>query len=603
MIFSLLRGDLLAQNQWETALRTHATWLGLQPVFQHRQLSESEGLSLGWLQPAGVQPHPAFNGKIGAHMVSFLRELPASSLSPILQSPHDLAKKGRELSTSLPLIWVDWQDGEITVALPPICTEQIFYAYKEDALALSNDLRLMARWAGSELDAHGVYALLEYRAIPPPYSLFQQVKRMPYGRVVRFARQPKTPQIICSLPSKVSDGQFHSEREALEGIKQALDGSLEKTPLNSLLLFSGGVDSGLLAARLSSMGRRDVRLVHLSFELHGEATEQALAMATRLGLSCQVVTYSPAYVNRTLESIARHYTFPFGDLSLTPTYMLVEDILQPNNSSGSVIEGTGGDGAFGLAGLQLEWARFYRIPIFVRQLLDKGYSSLKLWQSPSASEARLRKVHRSLNMPLAHAAILGNTTLNGIAYGIPKEIAKNLQQAFDENFKELSDSLDLESQMVLLDLAHVCAGRFAAKTSQPLRQSGIEVYYPYLEPPMVDLSLSIHWRLKSQAGKKWLLKRLLAENLPTEMVYRPKESFLPPLSELFLQTGLQAALYDVVLAGKNPIRDSFSHKVAQFLVSRTRAGLPLSLAAYNFLWTLAFATLWLQQILDSETLE
>jgi len=69
-------------------------------------------------------------------------------------------------------------------------------------------------------------------------------------------------------------------------VHQVLDDSLvEVCPeRNPVLLFSGGVDSGLLAARVAALGWRDALLVNYSFGDADPESHMAEAMAKHLGL-------------------------------------------------------------------------------------------------------------------------------------------------------------------------------------------------------------------------------------------------------------------------------------------------------------------------------
>lgn len=593
MIFSLFRGNARLLSTWQSLLEAHTGWLRRHIQMELYSLPDGEVCALIW-----VCPNDATQRKIPQN-----RDSPRMICAPgaqIRTSPEELLfnEENRErsfapLSSSQIHLWVDSVTGEINIWVPPTATQQVFYAIREDSLVISNDLRWMLHWSGGELDPRAVYALLHYRAVPPPLTLLQNVARLPYGRWATFP--PHRLEAMLRVDNFLSEPfhRYRDEAEALFNLRCALDACLQHVPARSVLFFSGGVDSGLLAARLAALGRDDIPLLHLSFSSQGAETELAKHMADHLGLRLHIVTYRSDYVGKLLETLAREYAFPFGDLSLTPTHMLVNAALHMQEAPGCVIEGTGGDGAFGLTSIVEKWSFVYRIPTPFRTLLGSSYRVLGLWQSPSSSEARLRKVRRSLQMPLPHAAILGNTSLDGVAYTMPREVACALQRIFSENFEPMAICLDVERQMVLMDLVHVCAGRYAAKSSEPLHQAGIPVIYPYLESEIIRLSLGMDAHIKK--GKKELLKRLLNESVPTEMIFRPKESFLPPLTDLFLQSELQAALNDCVLARNNPLRVFFERKVVQRMIQRTAKGDPLSLAAYNLLWSLTFASLWWEQ--------
>jgi asparagine synthetase B (glutamine-hydrolysing) len=191
---------------------------------------------------------------------------------------------------------------------------------------------------------------------------------------------------------------------------------------------------------------------------------------------------------------------------------------------------------------------------------------------------------------------MNNTSLNGIAYTIPAESRRYLAQSIGTNLQIMTEHLDLAESLVLLDLAHVCAGRFAAKSSEPLRTRGLKVIYPFLETSLLRLAVSIPEEQKSHVSqRKALLKQLLEESIPPEWVYRQKSTFSPPVREMFAVPSLGDALHQIVLDPSNPILEYVNVSALSQMTARARAGRTLSLAAYNTLWTILFVSAWLHQ--------
>lgn len=200
-------------------------------------------------------------------------------------------------------------------------------------------------------------------------------------------------------------------------------------------------------------------------------------------------------------------------------------------------------------------------------------------------------------MPLAHLTVAGDAAFDGIAYTIPIEIHQTLENNIKEHIEVLSAALDAEGKYSLLDLVHVCAGRFAAKTFDPLRLRGIIPFYPFLDSNMLQLSLSLPYATKCPQGEaKALLKQLLARTLPKEWVYRPKSGFIPPFAAMLRASCMQEFIAGVVLSADNELL-SFGHeRVIRRMFAATRRRQPLSHAAYGFLWNLMFASGWLYQV-------
>src|SRR5262249_43468810 len=204
--------------------------------------------------------------------------------------------------------------SEIKVVLPPTTPEPFYYARNRRGWALGNDLRFMMRWAGDDLDEHAVFALLQYGAVPPPFTFAKGIFRAPNGHTLTLSFTGSEPSLECWFRQEEEREKVKSQGDPKAQFIQNLDRLLSGTPESAVLYFSGGVDSGLLASRLARLGRSDVHLFHLSFGA-GDESELAQRMAAHLGLRCEQVAYRLEHLADLLQGLARNYSFPFCDLS------------------------------------------------------------------------------------------------------------------------------------------------------------------------------------------------------------------------------------------------------------------------------------------------
>ena len=235
---------------------------------------------------------------------------------------------------------------------------------------------------------------------------------------------PLTPwaSSLNELGSKYAEATIASWK-AVERTRQISDlppGAFESTALmeldetlvevaecakRPLVLFSGGVDSALLASRLVALGRTDTLLVHYSFGERDPETAAAKAVAQDIGLALNIVSQSKAGLH-VLENPGQLYPVPFGDISTAPTNELCRALPRfASPSEAVVIDGTGADGAFGLGAKVLALERLLRLPSIFRKGLSKAYIAGG-WRQHGIREYRLGKrgvadAHRP------HSAIAG----------------------------------------------------------------------------------------------------------------------------------------------------------------------------------------------------
>ena len=577
MFFSAYLGDIAGIREWQLASTRHARRLGLSLKVETRELADGSRMGLGWLGDRLRAQRPRF--------VETADEIVATTYG----------NETDESRSNVIAVRVSLLRRELSFRVPFASPQRLYYARIRSGWVFSDDLRLVVGLTDARLDPYAVYLLLQYGAVPPGVAVYRGVHRAPDGHMLVAGVTPNSVR-SNQLDDRHGSQPFVGTRdEAERALTDRLDGILEPLPEGSLLYFSGGVDSGLLAARIARLGRRDIRLVSFAFDSADSEHQMARRMAERLGLRCERASYEPNQAVGVLERARQDYSFPFGDISTIPASMLVQASLPHAKSAATVVEGTGADGTFGLGALFRKWHLVYAAPRAVRRLVAAVYDRLDLWRTDSRVERLSRFVRKSAVLPLPHA-VLAQNALEGIAYDAPREARGKLSLIGTRYLDDFGRNLTPRDRLTLFDLLWVCAGRMAPKTFDPLRARGIRPIYPFLEPPLVTLSSQLSWDVKCPSGvPKGLLKRILARDVPAEWVYRRKMGFTRGslARAVFQSAPMQEFLHDVILSPHNPMGEFCRLDVVRQMVEHARQN-ALSVGAYTFLWTVAFATSWLR---------
>ena len=580
MMFAMFCGDPGQREAWEAHARDHGSWLGRPAVLHCRPLGT------GSLFALATFPHPAFDSPQVEVSERGFRFNPGpegfDEDAPL--DPADLH----------PRCTLRFDTGTLRATVFPTSPSQLFYGRDGRGRVVGNDMRILLRWLGLEVDPLAVFGLLQYGAIPGSRTLSTRLQRLPGGRSLRWEGDAREPEIR---------GWFHAEDPDREhpdpetAVAAALDGVLAKVPEGSVLLFSGGVDSGLLAVRLLELGRKDIQLVNYDFGDGDIEARHALRVAEALDWECHQVRYEPAGVAERLHELARDYPFPFSDFSCLTTNLLVRAAAKGLPPGTAIIDGTGADGAFGFGPRHRAMQRVYAVPHPLRAALAGLYGGLRLWKLDSESrlETVTRLARRSVQTTLERS-LLAQNPLDGIAFRLGRAGRQALEAAVAEDFESLSEGTCSLTRLSYLDLAMVCAGQFAAKTDEPIRRAGLCPVFPYLEPAMVRQSEAIAWNQKCADGEsKGLLKRLLLRRIPRELIYRPKHGFSPPLRAMLLERPMQRFVRESLSARGNPFLAYVDERTLHAMLERAEAGRPVAHGVYSFLWAVTSVSAWTRQ--------
>jgi asparagine synthase (glutamine-hydrolysing) len=600
LLFGIYIGS--ASQEWTTAVDRFAAGLGVEARKDSSPLSDSRG---GTGFSSGSRVHWAvFNGKrvesIEQPWCVDGKRLLLRSDAPTVRKNVDTVSCSPDVSptTNGVRISVSFDTGSVRVAVPLATPERVFYSEKARGFLITNDFRLMASWKELRLAEKGVYAFLQFGVIPAPLSLCTDVTRVMPGYRVEITPDGRLRYEALPLPA-AGEPLVEAGEMAETYVLDALDRRLAVTPPSSVMFFSGGVDSGLMAARLSSMDRRDVTLFNFSFSDEDGEARLARRMAQHLGMPFEQVCFRLDHLPEMLARVGEDYSYPFGDYSTIPTNFLVHGAIASTRGATTVLEGTGGDGGFGPVVRNLpRWQSVYSLPRWLRRWAGKPYQRLGLW----VTDGRWRWLalassfaQRTSLLP-PEAVIVAQNALDGLAYHSPRDIRKAVTTALLDPGEQLGQAMPLEGRLSLLDLIHVCAGRFAAKSFDPLRRVGMAPDYPFLYPEMLRVAFRVPECEKAREGDtKVLLKRLLVRHVPREWVYRPKSGFSPPILPILADRSVQEFALGPALSSDNPLMSFLNEPIVRRILKDAGDHRLRDRHVGAFLWNFVFASAWLLQ--------
>lgn len=400
-----------------------------------------------------------------------------------------------------------------------------------------------------------------------------------------------TPVLISSQHSDVvhMSPSCDQPESTLADAKSAVRRNIAATADTSqvpLVLFSGGIDSSLLALMLRDAGRDDTLLVHYSFDRADPETVAAVEIARHLGLRLEIVDPSPTLMG-CLDSPGEVWPAPFADQSTVATYDLCLRLRDFANPSETVVfDGTGADGGFGLKAKTAQMQQASRLPGVVPRL-GSGLYAAGAWRTTGRMEYHTRALRRLAALGPGGASIAQNS-LFGIAYDADRlgEIDARLQSWLDHI------ASDLAVQTVLVDLVVTCAAVFAQKTYGPLHHQGFAIRYPFLSDDAVNVALATASDQQAVPAKDWL-KSELRRALPATMVDRPKTGFIDPRKAMFTEP----ALVDAVVRSYRPggFADGLAHpRRLDRILRDLREPARMPHGHLNLMWALAFLQRWIE---------
>ncbi|MHA1538645.1 MAG: asparagine synthase (glutamine-hydrolyzing) [Alphaproteobacteria bacterium] len=551
------------------------------------------GIALGFrrlaivdLSPAGNQP---MNSKNGRYTIVFngeiynYRELKtsleqagtdgwrgASDTEIMLEAfaRWGLEETLKSLNGMFAIALWDRRERTLTLARDRIGEKPLYYGWSGRSFLFGSELKALAAhpaWRG-EIDRGALSLLLRYDYIPGPYSIFENVAKLPPGHFLQIEAGEAVPGTIPSPQAYWSAGEAArrgaetpfqgGEEEAVEALDALLRDSIARrleadVPVGVFL--SGGIDSASVTGIAQAVSSQPVKTFSIGFEdPRLDEAPQAAAVARHLGTEHTELYATEAEALATVPDLPVVYDEPFADVSQIPT-LILSRLTRRHVTVG--LSGDGGDELFcgypRYRRVAREWRRIAGLPGAVRRgagglsravpagALDSGLGWMTAIAGPRRRWGRPgSKLRRRLEgLAVGDAMSLYRRHL------IRWQGAKNLvpggqtyETAYDREGPADALGTVLDQAMYRDAIAYL-PDDILVKVDRASMAASLEARAPLLDHRLVEFAWSLPASMKLRRDaphreqSKWILRQVLKRYVPEALTDRPKSGFDPPLGE------------------------------------------------------------------------
>jgi asparagine synthase (glutamine-hydrolysing) len=462
-------------------------------------------------------------------------------------------------------LW-DQQERVFYLGRDRLGEKPLYYGWIGNTLLFASELKALKAYPNfhSEINRDALTLFLRYSYIPAPYSIYQDIYKLPPGCLLTCKDADMRPQPkpywsfseVAELgivePFQGSEVEAIAQMEALlleaVGMRMVAD-----VPLGAFL--SGGIDSSTIVALMQAQSTQAIKTFTIGFheKTYNEA-EYAKAVAKHLGTNHTELYVTPEDALAVIPQLPFLYDEPFADQSQIPTF-LVSQLAKKNITV--CLSGDGGDEIF--AGYnkyflgQSIWQKISWLPKNLRQIIANNLTNL----SPQNWDDILTKVNFLLPAKFRYSTF-GNSIhkLAGVfAVSDPEEmyfgLASHWKQPTDVviNSRE-PDTIfsqrqywaqlpDFTQRMMYLDTVTYLPDDILVKVDRASMGVSLEGRIPFLDHRVVELAWRIPLSMKIRHDQgKWLLRQILHKYVPQNLIERPKTGFGIPIDS-WLRTDLR----------------------------------------------------------------
>lgn len=474
-------------------------------------------------------------------------------------------------------------------------------------MAFASELQALFKHPGvpREVDPRAIDDYLTYLYVPSPTTAYRNVNKLPPGH--RLIWQAGRVTVERYWEPRFAAKSRISQADAIDAFGSLFRDAVRRrlmadVPLGAFL--SGGMDSSSVVAEMAELSTTPVKTFSIGFgERDFDELQYARLVARRFGTDHHEMVVEPHALD-VLPTLVRHYGEPYGDSSAIPTYYVAQMTRQHVTVA---LNGDGGDEL--LAGYERHWAariaaRYDAIPSFVRHGLIRPL--IPLVPEPRQRRSLVRRAKRF--MTAAHLPVL-DRYLHWVGAYTPAQKAALYTAEFREQLagndagRWLRETLSREPRLdavdavLRADLLMYLPEDLLAKVDIATMANSLEARSPLLDHRLVELcaSLPSDYKLHGRTSK-WLLRQVMRDRLPADILHRPKMGFGVPVGE-WLRGELRPLLEDTLLSARARARGFFEPLAVRALVDEH-----LSRRADRtaHIWALLMLEMWFQTCVDAQ---
>ena len=424
----------------------------------------------------------------------------------------------------------------------------LYYWEHDGAIYYASELKALLEVPGFDrrLNLHALHHYLSYKHVPHPLTIFEDVKILPPAHRLLFeAGAPPRVERYWQLSFAPPDEPIGDEEDVVDELIARLKPAVARRLVSDVpvgFFLSGGIDSSLVTALAAETAGSRIKTFTLTYEDNsttpGKEQDRRWARwtAERFGTDHREETITCSDYPSAIRRILKAFDEPFA--GVVSTYFLAEAMAR------HVKVAVSGDGADELFGSYLS----HRMAFAKAQ--DGGEPDWD-WRAKLLVLSEAEK--RELYAPAVRDALADTST------------AVHLRSAFEQLTARdpLNRILEAEFGGIFPDQVLTFVDRLSMAHA-------LEVRSPFLDTEVVEFVASLPGRLKICNGEtKHLLKKAALRYFPEEMIRRPKEGFLMPITA-WLLGHLQPWVRETLSPERLRLHGLFDSERVQRLIDRLR---------------------------------
>lgn len=456
-------------------------------------------------------------------------------------------------------LW-DRQENTLILARDRVGEKPLYYGFQKNTFLFGSELKafkLHPDFLG-QIDRDALCSYLRYCYIPAPQSIYKGIHKLLPGTFLKVklggggCNQVLTPNSYWSLDEtclRAIENPFQgTDKEAIQTLDSQLKNSIELQALADVpvgAFLSGGVDSSAIVSIMQANSMKKINTFSIGFQeaAFNEAVHAA-SVAKYLGTDHVELYITSEDALKVMPLLCKIYDEPFADSSQIPTYLVSQ---LARKSVTVALSGDGGDELFCGYNRYLlanSWPKIEFLPYAARKAVGHLIKSVP----PVVWDELFGKIGTLGPFPSNMADKLGKLAKHLVRVGDMNQLYGSLVSTIEDpesivlgastsgvnllgDYKSLSFR-DAKERMMFLDAMTYLPDDILVKVDRASMSNSLETRVPFLDHRVIELAWRLPVEMKVRQGQsKWILRQVLYQYVPKNLIERPKVGFSIPLGE------------------------------------------------------------------------
>lgn len=481
----------------------------------------------------------------------------------------------------------------------------LYYSYQNNTLVFASEIKAILKHPSisKELNYDALNEYLTFEYVPGPNSIFKDIYKLDAASYLIYCEERiqenksfwKVPFNTTAITYSEAIDEF--DRLFNEAVKDRL---MSDVPLGVFL--SGGLDSSSVAYYAQKNSTQKIKTFSIGFlEKSYDESSYARLVSEKLGTEHYEQFLSAKQSLDLLPEITDKLDEPFADPSIIPTYFLSKFTKK------HVTVALGGDGSDELlAGYPTFISErlasfFHALPKFLHQTFKASSDLLPVSDDNISMDFKVNQFLKGFEeeRKYTHTLWLGSFTSNMKNKLFSPDIKNKIKNdsglgIIDKYWKEASTNDEFNKLLYVYYRTYLLED-ILVKVDRASMYSSLEVRAPFLDTRIVEFlsRLPKDFKIKGNNGKR-ILKDLMRDKIPNDIIDRPKKGFGIPVS-MWLRNELKDLKEELLSESRIKKQGIFDHTYINKLKKEHDNK---SVNHRKLLWNLMVFQLWFDRYLS-----